>query len=141
MTDNPHNAALGNHNIILGDDEHAAMVRHMCRHTLRHLTGLKTLSIEWVGSSVHALKMLCRTATVAGLALSIRMLMKLPRLYQINMTEQIDDFKLVFEKVLADEHKAGRTVIFENLSPQPPEDAPTRKHRQYILSWNQNRNL
>ena len=90
--------------LFSGNLAYASSFRSMCQQILKNMTGLKSVTISfgaW-GRSINALRMFSRTATVSGFAASIRLLMKLPRLNQIELVDcNILGFQLLLDKLVS----------------------------------------
>lgn len=91
--------------LFSGNLAYASSFRSMCQQILKNMTGLKSVTISfgaW-GRSINALRMFSRTATVPGYAASIRLLMKLPRLNQIELVDcNIFGFQLLLDKLVSE---------------------------------------
>ncbi|PVH81372.1 hypothetical protein DL98DRAFT_172258 [Cadophora sp. DSE1049] len=130
---------LGHYYLMSGDLNYASNFREMCQQMLKNMKGLRSVTIDfgpW-GNSIHALRLLSRTATVSGLAGSVRMLMKLPKLKQMKLIDNnIDGFSLLLEKIVSDklvpERTVRCTVVPSSITdPHPPGLLRTN----YLLSW------
>ncbi|KAH6720991.1 hypothetical protein BKA61DRAFT_709687 [Leptodontidium sp. MPI-SDFR-AT-0119] len=128
-----------------GNSSYASSFREMCQHMTKNMTNLRSLTIHFgpQGSSIHALRLFSRTATVSGFATSIRILMKLAKLKQLTLVDiNVDGFDLLLDKILSDERAAGRVVKFTKLPASVPHLPPTstgfhvvtEKPTQYLLS-------
>lgn len=130
---------LGHYYLMSGDLAYASNFREMCQQVRKHMPGLRFVTVDfgpW-GNSIHTLRLLSRTATVSGLASSIRMLMELPKLKQIKLIDNnIDGFKLLLDKLVSDQSVLERTVCYTVATqsitdPRPPSLLRTK----YLLSW------
>ncbi|KAG4441734.1 hypothetical protein IFR05_002777 [Cadophora sp. M221] len=135
----------GAHSLTSGNSSYASSFREMCQHMTKNMTNLRSLVIQFgpQGSSIHALRLFSRTATVLGFATSIRILMRLEKLKQLTLVDiNVEGFDILLDKIVSDERAAGKAVVFTKLPTSTPRLPPTftgfhlitEKPTQYLLS-------